>query len=415
MPCRRSRMSACPAPPPKTPSGWPVVAGAFLVLLAGWGTVYAYAALAPDMARAAGVPEEAVGLVYAIAAGSAFLVGALAGPLADRCGPRRPALLGVIFLGIGLALAGKAESLTSLALSFGLLVGAGTGLVYTPAMAGVGCRFTARRGLACGIAASGIGAGTLLVPLAAAVLEPFGEARLLSLALLVVAVGLPGALLLGGASADPSGSAGGLPLATIGRSPAFARLYLGMLLLSVPAALPFAGLVPGAERAGLARHEALALVGLIGGGSVLGRVMFGCIADWLGRGAALRICCVGMSLATLLWALGDAAVLTPFALAFGAFQGGFVALSSAVVVDVFGRRAAAGANGLLLTARGIGLLLGVPVVVHAVAVLGDALPLTAVALTGLVGSALLAGRGGVMPSRTPLSATASSGRVFQPV
>ena len=186
MPCRRSRISACPASLPKPASGWPVVAGAFLTLLTGWGTVYAYAALAPGMARAAGVSEEAAGLVYAIAAGSAFLVGALAGPLADRCGPRLPALLGVLLLGLGPVFASKAESLTSLALSFGLLVGAGAGLVYTPAMAAVRCRFTTRRGLACGIAASGIGAGTMLVPLAAVALEPFGEARLLYLAALVV-------------------------------------------------------------------------------------------------------------------------------------------------------------------------------------------------------------------------------------
>ncbi|WP_426954208.1 MFS transporter [Muricoccus radiodurans] len=99
--------------------------------------------------------------------------------------------------------------------------------------------------------------------------------------------------------------------------------------------------------------------------------------------------CLGMSLSILLWAVSGLPVLAPFALLFGVFQGGFVALTSAVVVDLFGARAASGANGLLLTARGIGMLVGIPAITGAATVLGDALPLVAVALLGLAGCALL--------------------------
>lgn len=115
--------------------GWRVVAGAFLVLMAGWGAIYSYAVFACDLAPAIGASQASVSLVYAIAGGSCFLVGTLAGPLADRIGPRRPAVAGMLTVGVGLALAGQATGLPELCLSYGLLVGIGVGLAYVPAMA----------------------------------------------------------------------------------------------------------------------------------------------------------------------------------------------------------------------------------------------------------------------------------------
>lgn len=71
---------------PDHPQGWRVVGGAFLVLLGGWSAIYAYAAFAPALARAADVTEPSLYVVYALAGGACFLTGALAGPLADRAG-----------------------------------------------------------------------------------------------------------------------------------------------------------------------------------------------------------------------------------------------------------------------------------------------------------------------------------------
>ncbi len=52
-------------------------------------------------------------------------------------------------------------------LAYGVGVGLGIALVYTPAIGTVQPWFTRRRGLAAGIASAGIGAGTLVVPLLA--------------------------------------------------------------------------------------------------------------------------------------------------------------------------------------------------------------------------------------------------------
>lgn len=372
------------------PQGWRVVGGTFLLLLGGWSAVYAYAALAPAMAASLGIGEAALCLAYALAGGGCFLAGALSGPLADRIGARLPAQLGVLMVAVGLLLAAESDGFVAVALTFGLMVGIGVGLAYIPAMAAVQCCFTARRGVASGIAAMGIGAATLLVPMLAALLAPLGDWRtqVRIMAAGVLLLGLAGASMLP-AAALPRGVADGPLLDAVRRSPAFRRLYLAVLLVSMPAALPFAWLPRSAEAAGLARPDALALLGAIGLGSMLGRVLLGHVADRIGRGVTLLACCVGIGLAMPVWAWAGTAALMPFALAFGAFQGGFVALCPAVTVDLFGRRSAAGASGLLLTGRGIALLVATPAVAQASLLLGEALPIAATGLCGLAGAALL--------------------------
>lgn len=377
--------------------GWRVVLGAFLVLMAGWCAIYSYAAFACDLAPSFGASQASLSLIYALSGGSCFLVGAVAGPLADRIGARWPAAGGMIAAGLGLTLAGQAASIPELWLSYGLLLGSGVGLAYVPAMAAVQCWFVKHRGLASGLAAMGIGVGAALVPLVANTLSSLGDWRiqLPVFGLGVVVVGLSGALLLDGASErrglrpDASGLEGP-PLAMIRQSPAFARLYLGTLLVSVPAAMPFAHMVAFAEEAGIAREDAVILIALIGLGSIAGRVLLGAMADRIGRHTAYLGCCMGLSCATMVWSLAGSAMLQAFALVFGLFQGGFVALCPAVVVDQFGRRAAAGATGLLHTGRAIAILLGPPGAAFLAAGFGGlTIPLAGTALLGLLGCAVL--------------------------
>lgn len=307
----------------------------------------------------------------------------------------------------GLLLAAESDSLAALALTFGLLAGIGVGLAYIPAMAAVQCCFTARRGLASGIAATGIATATLLVPVIAAWLAPIGDwrAQMRVLALVTLLPGLAGAMLLPGAIARGV-ALDGPRLGAVRRSPAFLRLYVAVLLVSMPASLPFALLPRSAELASLPRDEALALLAAVGIGSMVGRLVLGHVADRFGRGATLLLCCLGVSLSMAVWACAGSAALMPFALAFGAFQGGFVALYPSVTVELFGRRSAAGASGLLSTGRGIAVLVAAPAVAMATSLLGETLPILLTGLCGLAGCALLPGV--VAPARRPAS-------IFQPV
>lgn len=388
------------APRQRAFAGWWVVTGAFLVVMAGFGAIYSYAAFAEEIAAAFGASPVSVAFVYALSGGTCFLVSALSGPLADRLGPRVPALVGMMLVALGLLVAATAGSLVEIYAGYGLLIGLGTGFAYVPAMAAVQRWFTTHRGIASGIAASGIGVGTALVPPAAEALQGVFDwrATFVAFGCLVAVLGGLGALLLepGGLRGPPRGrtphtaDAAPPPRSAPGRR-AFALAWIGTLLVSVPATLPHAMLAGTARDVGLSRADALALLGLIGLGTIAGRFLIAAVADAIGRRATFVACCAGMSGSMLVWAFaGDAASLRIFALVFGALQGGFVALLPAFCADSFGARSIGGVLGLLYTSRGVALLVAPPAVAALLVGIGHGPPLVAVAALGAAGSLMLA-------------------------
>jgi MFS family permease len=144
--------------------GWFVVAAAFAVTFVGFGCTYSFSAFIESLQRDFGASRGSVSLVFALAGFLYFSVGSISGPLADRFGSRRLALIGMILIGAGLVAASVAQSLLQVYAAYGLGIGLGVGCSYVPAVGAVPRWFARRRGLASGIASSGIGFGTLIVP-----------------------------------------------------------------------------------------------------------------------------------------------------------------------------------------------------------------------------------------------------------
>ncbi|MBR0658156.1 MFS transporter [Neoroseomonas oryzicola] len=401
--------------------GWRVVAGAFLLVLTGFGAIYSYAAFAEQIAADFATDEVGVSVIYALSGASCFFVSAVSGPLADRLGPRLPATVGMALVGLGLLVAAAAGSLVEIYAGYGLLIGVGTGFAYVPAMAAVQRCFTAHRGLASGIAASGIGVGTALVPPAAQAFLAVVDWRA-TFAIFGVAAVLAGAV--GAMLLEPAGrrgtrrgatarAAAELPVAL--RSPAFARAWIGTLLVSMPATLPQAMLAGTAREFGLPREEALGLLGLIGLGTIAGRFLIAAVSDVLGRRRTFIACCAGMAGSLCLWAgAGGAEGLQAFALVFGALQGGFVALLPAFGADSFGVRAAGGVLGMLYTSRGVALLLAPPALAAAALATGHAAPVLLAAGLGVLGTVLLARTPHHAPAARPRNAEGPGGRPPEP-
>ena len=84
------------------------------------------------------------------------------GFLIDRFGPRGLLSLGVALTGMSWVLAARAPALTNLYLTYGLLGGIGTGIVYIGVIGHVVQWFPDRRGFATGIVAAGYGMGAIL-------------------------------------------------------------------------------------------------------------------------------------------------------------------------------------------------------------------------------------------------------------
>ncbi len=84
------------------------------------------------------------------------------GVLVDRFGPRLLLSIGVVVTGLSWVLAAQVSSLTMLYLTYGVLGGIGTGIVYVGVIGHMVQWFPDKRGFATGMVAAGYGIGALL-------------------------------------------------------------------------------------------------------------------------------------------------------------------------------------------------------------------------------------------------------------
>lgn len=264
----------------------------------------------------------------------------------------------------GLLASSWAQSMAMVYAAYGVGIGVGIALVYTPSIACVQPWFTTRRGLAAGIASAGIGAGTVAVPLAATALTGALDWRgaMQALAGGVLLLGVGATLLLQRAPAATAGRGGAVAGHTLGqalRTPAFRWLYAMAALAAPSMFIPFAHVSAAARDLGVADARAVGLVGLIGVGSLLGRFAIGALADRLGRPLTLAAVQASMGLSYALWWAADGyAAMAGFALWLGLSYGGIVSLMPALCMDLFGARAVSSIIGTLYTGAAFGNLLG---------------------------------------------------------
>ena len=362
-------------PLPRIFHGWFVVAAAFAVTFVGFGCAYTFSAFVEPLQRDFGASRGSVSLVFSLAGFLYFGLGVISGPLADRFGSRGLAVAGMLLTGLGLAAASAARSLPEVYAAYGLGVGLGVGCAYVPAIGAVQRWFVRRRGFASGLAVSGIGIGTLVMPpLASLLIAMLGwRGAYLALGALAAAIGGGLALLIENDPRDrglgpdgdpprpgtqPARPEGASVRAAI-RSPRFISLYAACLICSFGVFVPFVHLVPYAQDHGAAPAAAVLLLGVIGVGSTAGRFFLGGLADRMGRQLSLLLMFAGMAFALAVWVVStDIWSLAAFAFVYGVFYGGWVAVLPSVVMDYFGGRNVSGIIGILYTSVAFGTLIG---------------------------------------------------------
>jgi OFA family oxalate/formate antiporter-like MFS transporter len=123
--------------------------------------------------------------------------------------------------------------------------------------------------------------------------------------------------------------------------------------------VPMVHLGAYAQDLGYSEAQGVALVSLIGLGSLLGRFTVGPFADRMGREASLAAMYAGLGIMLLVWWVASAWwLLAVFAVLFGICYGAYVALLPTIVMDLYGPRAVSGITGVLYTGAGLGTLFG---------------------------------------------------------
>jgi MFS family permease len=143
------------------------------------------------------------------------------------------------------------------------------------------------------------------------------------------------------------------------RSRDFMLLYLSWVLATMALFVPFVFLPAFARDYGATEVAAAALVSLIGGTSILGRVVLGPIGDRIGVLRLFKATVLLMAVSYAIWLLSPSYLgLSVFAVVLGINYGSRIAAVPAVLIELFGADSLGTTLGVFFTATGVAALLG---------------------------------------------------------
>ena len=303
---------------PDSGRAWVMVLVAFTVGFVAFGTMYSFGAFFAPMAAEFQASRAATSAFFSITGLIFYLVGSIAGHLGDRFGPAVMTALGAAIMGCGLVSTGFIGQMWVGYLTYGIGVGVGAACAYVPTLAILGGWFTRKRNAALGTAAAGTGCGMLVVPpLSAALIGHYGW-RVTSMIL-----GIGCAVLL--ALAATLVRRPPLPAASVHRSLSgivrsfeFLMLYASWVLATIALFVPLVFLPAYVAAHGGNQVAGAALLSLLGGVSVLGRLGIGVFADRIGTARLFKASVLLMAVSYLLWIIAPSYVwLVAFAVALG--------------------------------------------------------------------------------------------------
>jgi len=303
------------------------------------------------------------------------------GALIERFGPRVLLSIGTLVTGVSWMLASQASSVWALYLSYGLLGGIGTGIVYIGVVGHMVRWFPDRRGLATGFVAAGYGMGALLFtfPVAESIRAAGHSATLLQFGALF---GLAGFLVAQGFRRPPAAvpgprAASAVRLAAAShdftprqmlRTPIFWLLFVMMTMMSTSGLMVTSQMGAFTADFGMANvlvlgmpllPLALSLDRVTNGAT---RPFFGWVSDKVGREKTMFIAFSLEAVAMTVWLLTrDSPVL--FVLMSGVVffgWGEIFSLFPSTLTDTYGTAHATSNYGFLYMAQGIGSVLGGP-------------------------------------------------------
>jgi OFA family oxalate/formate antiporter-like MFS transporter len=294
------------------------------------------------------------------------------GWLVDKFGPKMLIATGGLLSGLSWVLASYAASLTMLYLTYGLIGGLGTGIVYVGVVGQMVGWFPDRRGFAAGVVAAGYGMGAIVTtfPITNSLAAVGYQMTLLQYGAVFGLIGLLAALGLKPAptAAATAAAASGADTITMLRSPVFWLMFVMMSLMSTSGLMVTSQMATFAGEFGITKAVVWGLAALPLALTIdrftngLTRPFFGWVSDRIGRENTM---CIAFGLEGVAMALWLATRTDPllFVLLSGVVffgWGEIFSLFPSTLTDTFGTRNATRNYGCLYMAQGIGAIFGGP-------------------------------------------------------
>jgi len=336
------------------------------------------------------------------------------GLLIDRFGPRLLLSAGAILTGLSWVLAAGATSIPGLYLSYGVLGGIGTGIIYVGTVCHVAQWFPDRRGLATGLVAAGYGFGAILTtfPISHVIKASDYHRALLEFGVIFGVVGLISAQGLKRPEIRPQLARSELTRSAASqkevfrsftpgemlKTPIFWLMFLMMTMMST------SGLMVVSQMGAFTRDFGMADVLVFGFAALplalsidrfangLTRPFFGWVSDHIGRENTMVIAFALEGLAMTLWLTTRAHAAT-FVLMSGVVffgWGEIFSLFPSTLTDTYGSKHATSNYGLLYIAQGVGSILGGPMAALLHEATGSWIPVFEVIIAMNFATALLA-------------------------
>jgi OFA family oxalate/formate antiporter-like MFS transporter len=301
------------------------------------------------------------------------------GFLVERFGPRLLLSVGALLTGASWVLAAQATSMMGLYLTYGLIGGIGTGIIYVGVVGLMVKWFPDKRGFATGLVAAGYGMGAIATtfPISTSLATSSYQHVLLVYGLLIGIVGLLAAQALKRPPADWMAEYRPVASATAARdsspaqmlrTPVFWLMFLMMTMMSTSGLMVISQMGSFAKDFGVAGLMVMGMAALPLALTIdrftngLTRPFFGWVSDRVGRENTMTLAFGLEGLAMIVWlATRDNTLL--FVLMSGVVffgWGEIFSLFPSTLTDTFGARDATTNYGFLYISQGVGSIFGGP-------------------------------------------------------
>lgn len=144
--------------------GYAIVIAGLAIFMTTMGLNYTFGIFFKPLIAEFGWSRAVTSAAYSIMTMMSGFLGMVAGRLSDKFGPRVVCTVSGVFLGSGFILMSQVSSIWHVYLVYGFIVAAGIGVCWPVLMPLVPRWFIVRKGLMSGILSSGVGLGTLVFP-----------------------------------------------------------------------------------------------------------------------------------------------------------------------------------------------------------------------------------------------------------